>query len=115
MNWLSSAIFFAESKVSGNVASFVEMSVPCVAYEIDGKRVTDFPAGVEDLEKAKPVLEKFKGWKTELKNCRSYDALPENARTYIKFIEDYCETPVTIISVGYERNDTFVRENPWSK
>lgn len=87
----------------------------CVAYEIDGKTVTDFPANVRELEVAKPVLKKFKGWKTELKSCRSYDALPENAQAYIKFIEDFCETPVTIISVGYERNDTFIRQNPWSK
>ena len=87
----------------------------CVAYEINGQRVTDFPANVKELESAKPILEKFAGWKTELKNCRSYDELPENARAYVKYIEDYCETPVTIISVGYERQDTFIRRNPWIK
>ena len=87
----------------------------CVAYEINGKIITDFPANVKDLENAKPVLEKFKGWKTELKNCRSYDKLPENARKYISFIEDYCETPVSIVSVGYERKETFERQDPWKK
>ena len=87
----------------------------CVAYEINGKEVTDFPANVKELETAKPILKKFTGWKTVLKNCRSYMELPENARAYIKFIEDYCETPVTIVSVGYERNETFVRKDPWIK
>lgn len=87
----------------------------CVAYEINGKAVTDFPANVSELENAKPVLEKFKGWKKELKNCRSFEELPEQAKAYVKYIEDFCETPVTIISVGYERNETFVRKNPWKK
>ena len=87
----------------------------CIAYEIDGKVVTDFPASVPAMERAKPVLQKFAGWKASLKACRSYDDLPKNARAYVEFIEDYCKTPVGIISVGYERDETFVRENPWSK
>ncbi len=87
----------------------------CVAYEIDGKIVTDFPASVEAMNKAKPVLEKFEGWKTPLKEIKSYDKLPENARKYVEYIEDYTGTPVSIISVGYERNETFVRKNVWEK
>ncbi|MCH5289182.1 MAG: adenylosuccinate synthase [Treponema sp.] len=87
----------------------------CVAYDIDGKIVTDFPASVEAMEKAKPVLQKFGGWKTSLKTCRSYETLPRAARDYVEFIEDYCKTPVGIISVGYERDETFIRKNPWEK
>ena len=87
----------------------------CIAYEIDGKVVTDFPASVPAMEKAKPVLKKFKGWKASLKKCRSYEELPKAARDYVEFIEDYCKTPVGIISVGYERDETFIRNNPWSK
>lgn len=85
----------------------------CVAYDINGKIVTDFPANVDAMNAAKPALKKFKGWKTELKNCKSYDDLPKNAREYIEFIEDFTGTPVDIISVGYERNQTFIRKNPW--
>ncbi len=87
----------------------------CIAYEIDGKVVTDFPASVPAMEKAKPVLKKFKGWKKSLKECRSYEELPKEARDYVEFIEDYTKTEVGIISVGYERNETFIRNNPWSK
>ena len=86
----------------------------CIAYEIDGKTVVDFPASVPAMEKAKPVLKKFKGWKKSLKECRSYEELPKPARDYVEFIEDYCKTPVGIISVGYERNETFIRQNPWA-
>ncbi|MCI7396750.1 MAG: adenylosuccinate synthase [Spirochaetia bacterium] len=85
----------------------------CVAYEIDGKIVTDFPSNVDMLNKAKPVLEKFDGWKTSLKEIKKYSKLPKNARKYIEFIEAFTETPVSIVSVGYERNETFIRKNPW--
>jgi len=85
----------------------------CVAYEIDGQKAVDFPTSIEALNKAKPVLQKFSGWKQSLKNCRSYDAMPKPARDYVDFIEKYCETPVGIISVGYERNDTFLRTKVW--
>ena len=87
----------------------------CIAYEIDGKVVTDFPASVPAMEKAKPVLKKFNGWKKSLKECRSYEELPKEARDYVEFIEDYTKTEVGIISVGYERNETFIRKNPWEK
>lgn len=85
----------------------------CVAYEIDGKEVTDFPASIEMLNKAKPVLKKFSGWKQSLKNCRSYEDMPANAKAYVDFIEEFSGTKVGIISVGYDREDTFIRVNPW--
>ena len=85
----------------------------CVAYEIDGKIVTDFPSNIDMLNKAKPVLEKFDGWKTSLKEIKKYNKLPKNARKYIEFIEAFTETPDSIVSVGYERNETFISKNPW--
>ncbi|WP_162511110.1 adenylosuccinate synthetase, partial [Treponema endosymbiont of Eucomonympha sp.] len=78
-----------------------------------GAETAEFPASVEELSRAKPVLRAFPGWKTPLKRCRSYDALPGAARAYVAFIEEYTETPVGIVSVGYERADTFVRDDPW--
>ncbi len=87
----------------------------CVAYEINGKIVTDFPANIDDLNNAKPVLEKFEGWKTPLKEIKKYSKLPKNAKKYVEFIEGFCSTPVDIISVGYERDETFIRKPVWKK
>lgn len=87
----------------------------CVAYSINGKITEEFPASIEDLNAAKPVLKHFKGWNTCLKDCRSYDELPVQARDYVDFIETYTETKVGIISVGYDRNDTFIRDSIWEK
>jgi len=85
----------------------------CVGYEINGKITEEFPASIEELNVAKPVLKHFKGWKTCLKECRSYDKLPKEARDYVDFIEKYTETKIGIISVGYDRNDTFIRDSVW--
>lgn len=87
----------------------------CVAYQIGGKLVTDFPASIPALNNAVPVLKKFEGWKQPLKSITSYENLPSNAREYIEFIEDFTGTKVGIVSVGAERNQTFTREKIWTK
>ena len=81
----------------------------CAAYEIDGRQTSDFPASICALEKARPVLTSFPGWKSSLAGARRFDDLPERAAQYIRFIEEYCETPVGIVSVGYERAQTITR------
>ena len=55
----------------------------CVAYDIDGKIVTDFPASIPELNRAKPVLQKFAGWKEDITKCTSYKKLPKNAKEYV--------------------------------
>ncbi len=85
----------------------------CVAYDIDGQIVTDFPASIPDLNKAKPVLQKFAGWKQSITSCTSYEQLPKNAKEYVEYIEDFTGTKVGIVSVGADRNQTFVREKIW--
>jgi adenylosuccinate synthase len=85
-----------------------------VAYTIDGRETEDFPASIGELSAAKPVLRRFRGWHTPLSGIEEYDALPEAARAYISFIETYCKTKVSIVSVGYERGQTIVREAAWN-
>lgn len=85
----------------------------CVAYKIGDKIVEDFPASIDALNSAKPVLRSFPGWKKSLKNAKSYRDLPEAAREYVEFIERYCETSIGIVSVGYDRKETIIRKNPW--
>ena len=87
----------------------------CVAYRIRGRVVEDFPTSVRDLNDARPVLRKFRGWKTSLGAARTWDDIPREAREYVAFIEEFAEAPVGIVSVGYERNQTLVRESPWTR
>lgn len=87
----------------------------CIAYDINGKIVTEFPASIPDLNVAKPVLKKFKGWKKSLPDCGSYKKMPKEAKEYVDFIEDFTDTPVGIVSVGPDRTETYNRINPWKK
>ena len=100
----------------------------CVAYETDGRVIEDFPASITALGAARPVLKTFKGWKTNISRAAgggeggagsagdpaSFGSLPKEARDYIAFIEDYCQTPVGIVSLGSDRGQTIVRAPVWS-
>jgi adenylosuccinate synthase len=85
----------------------------CAAYDIDGTRTENFPAAIDALERARPALTTFAGWKQSTSGAASFDALPPAARDYIKYIEDFCACPVGIVSVGSERNQTFIRTPVW--
>jgi adenylosuccinate synthase len=87
----------------------------CIAYRIGDRIVENFPASVEDLNNAKPVLRSFSGWKKKLSDALTYEEFPVQAMEYIEFIERYCETPISIVSVGYDRKETIIRKSPWSK
>ncbi|MDR2553665.1 MAG: adenylosuccinate synthase [Treponema sp.] len=85
----------------------------CIGYRIGNKIVEDFPASIEDLLAAKPVLRTFTGWKQRLADRLTYEEFPVEAMEYIEFIERFCETPVDIVSVGCDRKDTIIRKSPW--
>jgi adenylosuccinate synthase len=87
----------------------------CIAYRVNDAVVEDFPASVEALNSAEPVLRTFKGWKKNLSNALTYEEFPVKAMEYIEFIERFCETPVDIVSVGYDRKETIIRKNPWTR
>lgn len=94
--------------------SFDEIQV-CVGYEIDGTQYRDFPVSVKDLQKATPVLKKFAGWKKDVTGIDSYEQLPLEVKEYISYIEDFTETPVTVVSVGPERSQTIIRQELWTQ
>ncbi len=83
---------------------FDEIKV-CVAYEVDGREITYVPY---DLEDVKPVYKSFPGWdKTE--GVKSFDALPDTAKSYIKALEEMIGTKMGIISTSPQREDTIIR------
>ncbi|MDD6771387.1 adenylosuccinate synthase [Inconstantimicrobium porci] len=83
----------------------------CVGYKFDGKVIDYFPASLEDVAKCEPVYEEFDGWDESVANARSYDEIPENAKIYLRRIEELTGTKISIVSVGPERAQTIrVRE-----
>lgn len=80
----------------------------CVGYEIDGQVTRDFPTTAK-LEKAKPVLKILPGWNCDIRGIREYEALPENCRKYIEFVEQEIGYPITMVSNGPGRDDIIYR------
>jgi len=80
----------------------------CVAYKLpDGTQTDEFPFDCEGVE---PIYEELPGWQTDLTKVKDEDEFPEEFNNYITFLEEYLETPVSIVSVGPDRHQTIVRE-----
>lgn len=79
----------------------------CVAYEINGKEVTEFPYEADDT--LKPVFVELPGWKTDMTKMQSEDEFPEEFNAYLSFLEEELEVPIKIVSVGPDREQTIIR------
>ena len=86
----------------------------CTGYRIDGRLASGFPASAEALDRAEPVLEAVSGWSAPVKGCRRFADLPQEARDYIRYIEEYSGVSVDVVSVGPNRSETIVRRDPWT-
>jgi len=89
---------------------FEELPV-CVAYDVDGERVVEMPASLTQYRNAKPIYKTLPGW-DELPDDvleKGYDALPDELKDYIAFIENEVDCPVKIISIGPQRHETILR------
>lgn len=93
-----------------DVLGYLDEIPVCVGYDIDGEVTTDFPVTAK-LEKAKPVLKTLPGWKCEIRGIKEYDALPENCRKYIEFVEEQIGYPITMVSNGPGRSDIIYRKS----
>jgi len=78
----------------------------CTAYELDGRRVTNFPDHVDDLRRVVPVYETLPGWQEEISHVRSLGDLPERARAYLNRLSQLIGQPVEVVSVGPDRQQT---------
>jgi adenylosuccinate synthase len=81
----------------------------CTAYHVRGEAWRTFPAFAVAHNDYKPAYRTFKGWKTSTAGITSFDDLPQQAKDYVRFIEDETETRVSIISTGPRREETIVR------
>ena len=86
----------------------------CVGYKLDGDRITQRPASLKKLAQCTPVYQDLPGWKEDISRARSKDELPSQARTYVETIEKITGIPVSIISVGPDREETIMLQDPFS-
>ena len=115
--WLDLVILKTSARVSG-LTSFAVTKIDtlagldtlkvCTGYRLNGEIIDYVPASLEDLAKCEPIYEEFEGWDDSIANARCYEDLPENAIKYLKKIEDFTETKVSIVSVGPKRDQTMM-------
>ncbi|MEF9953027.1 MAG: adenylosuccinate synthase [Clostridium sp.] len=80
----------------------------CIGYELDGRVIDYFPASLTDLGNCTPVYKEFKGWDNSIASARSYNDIPQNAKEYLRFIEEFTGCKVSIVSVGPNREETII-------
>ena len=93
--------------MKSDVLDTFETIKACVAYEIDGKKVTEFPFDISG--EVKPVYEELEGWKTDMTSMQSEAEFPAAFKSYLAFLEKELQVPIKIVSVGPDRAQTILR------
>lgn len=115
--WLDLVILKTSVRVSGltdlvvtkiDTLAGLEKIQVCVGYKFEDQVIDYFPASLEDLEKCEPIYEEFDGWDESVADARSYEEIPENAKKYLKKIEEFTGVTISIVSVGPKRDQTIV-------
>ncbi|MGN0904750.1 MAG: adenylosuccinate synthase [Alphaproteobacteria bacterium] len=85
----------------------------CVGYEHKGKKLDTYPMALNAQAEVTPVYETLPGWKTSTFGIREFDRLPENAKKYIRRLEELLDAPVDVVSTSPEREDVIIIRDPY--
>ena len=122
VGWFDSVVLRHSRRVSGitdlsinsiDVLTGLDTVKICTAYELDGEKITEYPANLDQLRRCKPIFEELPGWTEDITGCRSLDELPVNARNYLERISELCGVHISIFSVGPDREQTNLLEQLW--
>ena len=78
----------------------------CTAYQTEDGKVEEFPLDLETFSNAKPIYDELPGWESDISNCTNFDELPQNAKSYVKYISNILGVRISLVSVGSKRNQT---------
>lgn len=120
--WLDAVVLRYAARVNGlwglaltklDVLSGLPMLQICTAYSLRGTETSELPGDAEDFEQVTPVYESMPGWEERLAGARSFEQLPAAARAYVRRIEEVAGIPVVCVSVGADRGETILLQNPF--
>lgn len=115
VGWFDSVVVRHARRVSGitdlavnclDVLTGIKTLKICTAYEYEGKVLEEFPASLKVLSRCRPIYEELPGWDEDISGVRSLDDLPVNARHYLERISQLSGVPLSIFSVGPDREQT---------
>ncbi|WP_374399604.1 adenylosuccinate synthase [Niveibacterium sp.] len=120
--WFDAALLKRSIQINGvsglcitklDVLDGIEELQLCAGYRLDGKIIDLLPIGADRVARCEPIYETMPGWNEPTVGVKSYDALPANARAYLRRIEELCGVPVDMISTGPDREETIVLRHPF--
>lgn len=85
------------------------------AYALNGKMLSSMPSNIRQAGTVSPVYEEMAGWQRDISGIRQFVDLPQEAKDYIRRIEDFTGVEAAIVSVGPDRNETLLLHNPFLK
>ena len=119
VGWLDAVVLKNAKRVSGvnsfslmlfDVLTGIKELKICTGYELDGKIIDYVPATLSLFKRCKPIYITVPGWDEDISSVTSFDELPENAKNYIRKIEEITGVKISIFSVGPDRKQTIVLE-----
>ncbi len=115
IGWIDTVILKHGKRVSGvthfaltllDVLTGLPTIKICTSYILDGRKIDYIPSTIEEYSRCTPVYIEVPGWMEDITNSKTFEGLPENARNYIKKIEEITKIKASIISVGPDRSQT---------
>ncbi|HOJ76671.1 MAG TPA: adenylosuccinate synthase [Bacillota bacterium] len=85
----------------------------CNGYRYGNSIIKEFPGDLDVLAKCTPVYEEVPGWMTDTTGCKTFAELPAAAQNYLRRIEELAQAPISIVSVGWKRDETIIIRNIW--
>jgi len=84
----------------------------CIAYELDGEVIHDFPIDARQFARCQPIFKTLPGWQMDTSTCRALEDLPANALDYLSELADLLQASIAMVSLGPERDQTILVEDP---
>jgi len=78
----------------------------CTGYKYKGSPIDEFPADADILDQVEPIYEIRPGWSKSIAGMKEWSDLPTEAQDYLKFLSDFLERPISMVSTGPDREET---------
>ncbi|SCC05812.1 adenylosuccinate synthase [Weissella bombi] len=124
IGWLDTVVLRHAARIGGfthlslnslDVLSGLETVKLAVAYELDGERISHYPANLKDVQRVTPIYEELPGWSEDITGIKSREELPANAENYLKRVEELIGVPLYTFAVGPSNEQTIILFDIWNK